>query len=91
MTDERNEIALTDIKDGQVATVSGITGGQGMVERLTAMGIRPGKRITRFCSMYMQGPVTVRIDNVQLALGRELARKILVIPDEIIDENPACR
>jgi ferrous iron transport protein A len=91
MTDEKNEIALTEIKDGQEATVSAIYGGKGMVERLTSMGIRPGKRITRFCSMYMHGPVTVRIDNVQLALGRGLADKIFVIPDKAGDENPACR
>jgi Fe2+ transport system protein FeoA len=55
------------------------------------MGIRPGKQVTRFCSMYMKGPITIRIDNVQLSLGRGIADKIFVIPGGLADEDTSCR
>jgi len=87
---ENTAIWLSQMKDGQQAIVSDVEGGRGLVEKLTAMGIRPGKRVTRFCSMYMHGPVTIRIDNVQLSLGRGIADKILVIPDGLTDEDPSC-
>jgi len=91
MSMENTVVALSKMKDGQRATVSAVEGGRGLVEKLTAMGIRPGKRITRFCSMYLRGPITVRVDNVQLSLGRGIADKIFVIPDGLTDENTACR
>ena len=91
MIENLQKITVTAMKDGQEGTVSEITGGSGLIERLTSMGIRPGKRITRFCSMFLKGPVTIRVDNVQLALGRGIASKIMVIPDEAGHENPACR
>jgi len=91
MTSDITRISLAEMRDGQQGTVDEIACGAGLLEKLTSMGIRPGKRITRFCSMFMKGPVTVRIDNVQLALGRGIASKVLVIPDKAGDENPACR
>ena len=91
MSMENSLITLSQMKDGQQATVSGVEGGRGLVEKLTAMGIRPGKRITRFCSMYLHGPITIRIDNLQLSLGRGIADKILVIPGGLTDENTSCR
>jgi ferrous iron transport protein A len=91
MNMENSLISLSMMKDGQQATVSAVEGGLGMVEKLTAMGIRPGKQVTRFCSMYMKGPITIRIDNVQLSLGRGIADKIFVIPGGLADEDPSCR
>jgi len=84
-------VTLSNLKDGQQAVVSTVEGGRGLEEKLTAMGIRPGKRITRFCSMYLRGPITIRVDNVQLSLGRGIADKIFVIPGGLNDENTSCR
>ncbi|TRZ78269.1 MAG: ferrous iron transport protein A [Deltaproteobacteria bacterium] len=84
-------ISLSKMKDGQQATVSSVEGGGSLAEKLTSMGIRPGKLITRFCSMYLRGPITIRVDNVQLSLGRGIADKILVIPGGLTDENTPCR
>jgi ferrous iron transport protein A len=91
MTTETGWINICEMKDGQGGTVADIVGGFALVEKLTSMGIRPGKRITRFCSMFLRGPVTVRVDNVQLALGRGIASKVLVVPDVSGNANPACR
>ena len=90
MSMENGLITLSQMKDGQQAVVSAVEGGHGLEEKLTAMGIRPGKLITRFCSMYLRGPITVRIDNVQVSLGRGIAEKILVVPG-VTDENTTCR
>lgn len=91
MSMENSLITLSQMTDGQQATVSSVEGGGSLAEKLTSMGIRPGKRITRFCSMYLRGPITIRVDNVQLSLGRGIADKILVIPGGLIDENTTCR
>lgn len=88
---ENTAITLSKMKDGQQALVSSVEGGKGLVEKLTAMGIRPGKQVTRFCSMFMNGPITIRIDNVQLSLGRGIADKIFVIPGGLADEDTSCR
>ena len=88
---ENGLITLSQMKDGQQAVVSAVEGGRNLAEKLTAMGIRPGKLITRFCSMYLRGPITIRIDNVQVSLGRGRAEKIWGGPGGITDENTACR
>ncbi|MDD5311629.1 MAG: FeoA family protein [Dehalococcoidia bacterium] len=86
-----NKIALTRMKDGQGGTVVEIAGGFAVTERLAAMGIHPGKRISKFCSMFFRGPVTICIDNTQVALGRGIADKIFVEPDVVADESCSCR
>jgi ferrous iron transport protein A len=91
MTAGLDKIALTRMKDGRGGTVVEIIGGASVTERLTAMGIHPGKHITRFCSMFFRGPITISIDNTQVALGRGFADKILVIPDGLADEDSTCR
>jgi len=55
-----------------------IQGGYGLVNRLNALGIRPGKRITKISSMFMRGPVTIQVDRAQVAIGFGMARRIIV-------------
>ena len=63
---------------GQSGVVANIEGGHGLVNRLNALGIRPGKRITKFSSMLMRGPVTIQVGNSQVAIGFGMANKIIV-------------
>lgn len=49
-----------------------------MVNRLSALGIRPGKRITKVSSMLMRGPVTIQSGQTQLAVGFGMAGRIIV-------------
>ena len=44
---------LSDLKPGQSGVVVQIQGGHGLVNRLNALGIRPGQRITKISSMLM--------------------------------------
>ncbi|TET27026.1 MAG: ferrous iron transport protein A, partial [Dehalococcoidia bacterium] len=55
-----------------------VQGGYGMVNRLSALGIRPGKRITKVSSMLMRGPVTIQVDRAQVAIGFGMAKRIIV-------------
>lgn len=55
--------------------------GPGFGRRLEALGIRPGKKVTKVSSMFFRGPVTLRVDNTQVAIGFGMANRILVEVD----------
>jgi len=78
----RNIITLTRMQTGQSGRVVEIQGGFGVVERLNALGIIPGKRITKISSMLARGPVAIQVDRAQLAVGYGMANKIIVQPDQ---------
>jgi ferrous iron transport protein A len=55
-----------------------VRGGHRLAERLAALGIRPGKRVVKVSSMLLGGPVTVEVDRTQIAIGAQMAARILV-------------
>ena len=73
---------LEDLKPGEGGRIAQIDGGRGMVGRLAALGIRPGKRITKLSSGFMRGPVTIEVDRAQMAIGFGMANRILVEVEE---------
>lgn len=77
MTDGK-QVPLTRLKVGQSGVVVQIQGGLGLVSRLNAIGIRPGKKITKVSAMLMRGPITVRVSRAQVAIGFGMARRIIV-------------
>ena len=82
MTTYQNEqLTLAQMRTGQTGTVVGVLGGHGLIQRLDALGIRPGKKVTKVSSTLFHGPVTLRVDNVQVAVGFGMARKIIVEVD----------
>ena len=56
--------------------------GHRWADRLYALGLRPGKRITKVSSMFLQGPIVVEVDNAQLAIGFDMAGRIVVEVDQ---------
>ncbi|MFO8102161.1 MAG: FeoA family protein [Dehalococcoidia bacterium] len=74
---EKKYLTVAQMKVGQSGQVTEIGGGRGM-KRLEAMGMRPGKQITKLSGMFGRGPVTVQIGGGQLAIGFGMARKIIV-------------
>lgn len=58
--------------------VVSIYGGHGLNQRLESLGIRVGKKVTKVSSQLMRGPVTLRVDNGQVAMGFGMASKIMV-------------
>jgi ferrous iron transport protein A len=73
-----NLISLTQMQPGQGGTVVRIQGGFGLIDRLNALGIMPGKRITKISSMIARGPVTIEVDRAQVAIGFGMANRIIV-------------
>lgn len=72
------QVTLNGMKAGQSGVILEVRGGQGLVNRLSALGIRPRKKITKVSSMLMRGPVTVRVDRAHVAIGFGMANKIVV-------------
>ncbi|HUU08418.1 MAG TPA: FeoA family protein [Dehalococcoidales bacterium] len=75
---DSKQVSLTRMQAGQSGKVVEIQGGHGMVNRLSALGIRPGKRITKVGAMLMRGPVTIQVDRAQVAVGFGMASRIIV-------------
>ena len=72
------QIALTRMQTGQSGIVVQIQGGHGLVNRLSALGVRTGKRITKVSSMFIRGPVTIQIDTAQVAIGFGMAKRVII-------------
>jgi len=72
------QTTLPRMQAGQSGIVVQILGGRGLIGRLNALGIRPGKRITKVSSMLMRGPVTIQVDGAQVAIGFGMANRIVV-------------
>jgi len=79
---EGKQIPLSQMRTGQNGTVVQIDGGRSLINRLNALSIRPGQRIAKISSMFMRGPVTVKVGNAQVAIGYGMAKKIMVEPGE---------
>ena len=71
-------ITLRQMQFGQKGRVVQIQGGVRLASRLSALGVRPGTRITKISSMIMRGPITIQSGNTQLAVGFGMANKIIV-------------
>jgi ferrous iron transport protein A len=72
------------MRTGQTGTVVGVMGGHGLIRRLDALGIRPGRKVTKLSSTLFSGPVILRVDNTQVAVGFGMARKIIVETDKYL-------
>jgi ferrous iron transport protein A len=85
MTIYQNEqLSVAEMRTGQTGTVIRVLGGHGLVRRLDGLGIRPGKKVSKINSTLFHGPVTLRVDNAQVAVGFGMARKIIVEVDKRI-------
>ena len=71
-------VTLARMKSGQSGVIIEFKGGHGIARRLSALGLRPGKRVTMTGSMFGRGPVSVRVGGTQIALGRGAADKVIV-------------
>jgi ferrous iron transport protein A len=82
MTEYQNEqLSVAQMKTGQTGMVVGVMGGPGLVRRLDAMGIRPGKPVTKVSSTLFHGPITLGVNSYRVAVGFGMARRIIVRVD----------
>ena len=82
---------LAQMGIGQTGTVISLLGGRGFIRRLDALGIRPGKKIIKISSTLFRGPVTLRVDSTQIAVGFGMANKIIIEVDKYLPGNPIRR
>ncbi len=71
-------IDLTQMQPGETGIVKEIQGGQGLIRKLQSMGVRPGKKVTKVSSHFWRGPQTLEIDNMQIAVGFGMAKRIFI-------------
>ena len=81
MPDEKL-VTLRQMHSGKRGKIIEVQGGHGLANRLNALGIRPGKIITKVSSMFMRGPVTIQLGSTQVAIGFGMANKIIVMVEE---------
>ncbi|MCI4396549.1 MAG: FeoA domain-containing protein [Thermoprotei archaeon] len=74
---------LTEIKPGESVRVVNIDGGKVLRDKLIRLGIIPGTEIKVIRNSI--GPVIVEVRQVQVAIGRGMADKIIV--EEMFQEN----
>ena len=75
---EGKQLTLAQMRVGRSGTVIELLGRHRFIDRLNALGIRPGKRVTKVSSMLMRGPITIEIDRSQVAIGFGMAKRIIV-------------
>jgi ferrous iron transport protein A len=75
---DKKKISICELRQGQSGRIVEILGGHGIAGRLNAMGIRPGKNITKVSAAFMKGPVTISVDRCQIAIGWGMAQKVMV-------------
>jgi len=71
-------IDLVEMQPNSLGVVVETQGGHEFMRRIQSMGIRPGKKIKKVSSHFWRGPQTVIIDNVRIAIGYGMAKKIFV-------------
>ena len=76
------QMTLAEMKTGQTGTVVEVRGGHGIIGRLDALGVRPGRKVTKLSSALFRGPVMLRVNSAQVALGFGMAKRIIVEADK---------
>jgi Fe2+ transport system protein FeoA len=73
-------MSLCDLKRGQVATVLEVPEGE-LRHKLLRFGLAPGMKVRCHAKLPL-GPVVVRFGGQELALGRDIARRVMVAKPE---------
>lgn len=68
---------LNNIKAGCYAEILGISGGEGLRDKVLSLGLLPGNTV-QVISKQNRGPVIIKINGTRLVLGRGMAEKIHV-------------
>lgn len=72
-------VPLAALAPGQVARLIGVDAGRRLQRRLLALGLTPGTPLRLVSNV--GGPVIVAVRTTRLALGREIARRVWVVPE----------
>ena len=73
------QTTLEMLPPGRKARIVGYMGGGGWAYRMYQMGLTPGA-IVEVLVNYGRGPLIIRVMGVEIAIGRGIARRIIVQP-----------
>ena len=73
-----HRVSLTQMRVGDTGTIVRMDGGHAMSSKLDSLGIRPGKIITKVSGQLMGGPVLLRQNSTEVAIGFGMASRIFV-------------
>ncbi|MCX8182166.1 MAG: ferrous iron transport protein A [Candidatus Methanomethyliaceae archaeon] len=73
-------IPLLELPEGREAEVVFLVGGRGLISRLCSLGITPGTVLKVLRRAPIGGPLELAVRSTKVAIGREVASKILVKP-----------
>ena len=71
-------MTLLELDKGEKAKIVNLKDGRKFSNKLNAMGVRPGKEIKKITDTFIGGPITIKVDNSNIAIGRGMAGKIKV-------------
>lgn len=71
-------VSLAKMKQGQIGKIVEINGDQNLVSKLHALGITIGKNIEKVSGQLLKGPILLRHNHTQAAIGFTMASKILL-------------
>ena len=71
-------VDLAQMKNGQRGIVVRFQGGRGLIRHVQAMGIIEGKTVTKLVSQPLRGPILVSVDNLQIAIGYGMSKRIFL-------------
>jgi ferrous iron transport protein A len=69
---------LTELARGEEGTIVALQAGWGAQQRLRLLGLAEGQVIRKLSELALGGPVVVLVNRAQVAIGRGMARRILV-------------
>ncbi|MFC2162090.1 ferrous iron transport protein A [Candidatus Altiarchaeota archaeon] len=73
---------LTSLKQGEMAQVASLDGGQAFQKRLRTIGLKEGSTLELIAKEPANGPLVIKSGNTTLTLGRGMADKIILEPEE---------
>ena len=69
---------LTELHNGRTAKIVGLEGGKGLRRKLRTIGIREGKMVKLVTTHPIGGPIVIKIEGEQVAIGRGMAKRIMI-------------
>jgi ferrous iron transport protein A len=76
-TSKNSVVSLAALSVGERGVVVKLTGGRGLLSRITSLGFTPGAEVT-VVQNFGRGPIIARVRDARIALGRGEANKIQV-------------
>jgi len=69
---------LSDLAPGEEGVIVSLGGGNGVQRRLRSLGFVEGGTVRKLSALAWGGPIVVRVNRAQVAIGRGIARQVWV-------------